>query len=81
MARAGLRALEFYDPKAKKHGQAHMQARCAIDGVYAGAEREGQLNALCDTGLGSRNTLSRVALRAWKRFGTRTESSRTCTSA
>ncbi|TFK54893.1 dipeptidyl-peptidase III [Heliocybe sulcata] len=27
MARAGLRALEFYDPKAKKHGQAHMQAR------------------------------------------------------
>lgn len=27
MARAGLRALEFYDPKAKKHLQAHMQAR------------------------------------------------------
>lgn len=27
MARAGLRALEFYDPKTKKHGQAHMQAR------------------------------------------------------
>lgn len=23
----GLRALEFYDPKRKKHGQAHMQAR------------------------------------------------------
>ncbi|KZT26206.1 aflatoxin-detoxifizyme [Neolentinus lepideus HHB14362 ss-1] len=30
MARAGLRALEFYDPKAGKHGQAHMQARLGI---------------------------------------------------
>lgn len=30
MARAGLRALEFYDPKARKHGQAHMQARMGI---------------------------------------------------
>jgi hypothetical protein len=28
MARAGLRALEYYDPEAKKHQQAHMQARC-----------------------------------------------------
>jgi len=27
MARAGLRALEFYDPVTRKHGQAHMQAR------------------------------------------------------
>jgi hypothetical protein len=28
MARAGLRALEFYDPVTQKHGQAHMmQAR------------------------------------------------------
>lgn len=27
MARAGIRALEFYDPANKKHGQAHMQAR------------------------------------------------------
>ena len=27
MARAGLRALEFYDPATRKHGQAHMQAR------------------------------------------------------
>jgi dipeptidyl-peptidase-3 len=26
----GLRALEFYDPAAKKHGQAHMQARLGI---------------------------------------------------
>ncbi|KAI9033802.1 peptidase family M49 [Phycomyces nitens] len=30
MARAGLTALEFYDPTAKKWGQAHMQARYAI---------------------------------------------------
>ena len=27
MARAGLRALQFYDPATQKHGQAHMQAR------------------------------------------------------
>ncbi|KAF9792408.1 aflatoxin-detoxifizyme [Thelephora terrestris] len=30
MVRAGIRALEFYDPVAKKHGQAHMQARLGI---------------------------------------------------
>jgi dipeptidyl-peptidase III len=30
MVRAGLRALELYDPVAKKHGQAHMQARYVI---------------------------------------------------
>ncbi|KAG8924473.1 hypothetical protein FRC02_010405 [Tulasnella sp. 418] len=30
MARAGLRGLEFWDPKAKKHLQAHMQARLGI---------------------------------------------------
>ncbi|KAK7014867.1 putative dipeptidyl peptidase [Favolaschia claudopus] len=30
MARAGVRALEFYDPTTKKHGQAHMQARLGI---------------------------------------------------
>ncbi|KAH7888205.1 peptidase family M49-domain-containing protein [Phlebopus sp. FC_14] len=30
MARAGLRALEYYDPATKKHGQAHMQARMGI---------------------------------------------------
>lgn len=30
MARAGLRALEYYDPKKQKHGQAHMQARLGI---------------------------------------------------
>lgn len=30
MARAGLRALEFFDPSTGKHGQAHMQARLGI---------------------------------------------------
>ncbi|KNZ71745.1 Dipeptidyl peptidase 3 [Termitomyces sp. J132] len=30
MARAGLRALEYYDPATQKHGQAHMQARLGI---------------------------------------------------
>ncbi|KAI9596911.1 peptidase family M49-domain-containing protein [Syncephalis fuscata] len=30
MCRAGLIGLEFYDPEAKKWGQAHMQARYAI---------------------------------------------------
>jgi len=34
MARAGLRALEFYDPKAKKHLQAHMQARMGITNFF-----------------------------------------------
>ncbi|KND04584.1 dipeptidyl-peptidase III [Spizellomyces punctatus DAOM BR117] len=34
MARAGLLALEFYDPKSKKWGQAHMQARYAILQVF-----------------------------------------------
>ena len=30
MARAGIAALEFYNPEAKKWGQAHMQARYSI---------------------------------------------------
>ncbi|OCK78914.1 dipeptidyl-peptidase III [Lepidopterella palustris CBS 459.81] len=30
MARAGVAALEFWDPKARKWGQAHMQARFSI---------------------------------------------------
>ncbi|CAO3614928.1 unnamed protein product [Cunninghamella echinulata] len=33
MARAGLAALEYFDPNAKKWGQAHMQARYAITKV------------------------------------------------
>lgn len=34
MARAGIRALEFYDPVSKKHGQAHMQARYASPALH-----------------------------------------------
>ncbi|KAI9100673.1 peptidase family M49-domain-containing protein [Phlyctochytrium arcticum] len=34
MARAGLVSLEFYDPKNKKWGQAHMQARYAILQIF-----------------------------------------------
>ncbi|KAJ3181673.1 hypothetical protein HDU87_000691 [Geranomyces variabilis] len=34
MARAGVLALEFWDPKLKKWGQAHMQARHAILKVF-----------------------------------------------
>ncbi|CAE6428523.1 unnamed protein product, partial [Rhizoctonia solani] len=34
MARAGVRALELYDPKAKKHLQAHMQARLGITNYF-----------------------------------------------
>lgn len=30
MSWAGLRALEYYDPKTRKHGQAHMRARFGI---------------------------------------------------
>jgi len=30
MARAGIAALEFWDPKSRKWGQAHMQARYSI---------------------------------------------------
>ncbi|CAE6522086.1 unnamed protein product [Rhizoctonia solani] len=34
MARAGVRALELYDPKAGKHLQAHMQARLGITNYF-----------------------------------------------
>lgn len=30
MARAGIRALEWYNPTTKTHGQAHMEARLGI---------------------------------------------------
>jgi hypothetical protein len=29
----GVRALEFYDPKARKHLQAHMQARLVVKNI------------------------------------------------
>lgn len=35
MARAGLTAVEFWDPKSQKWGQAHMQARFSILKVLA----------------------------------------------
>ena len=34
MARAGIVALEFWDPKSRKWGQAHMQARYSILKVF-----------------------------------------------
>ncbi|KAK4506981.1 hypothetical protein PRZ48_000715 [Zasmidium cellare] len=34
MARAGLAALQFWDPNSRRHGQAHMQARFAILKVF-----------------------------------------------
>ncbi|KAI8808913.1 peptidase family M49-domain-containing protein [Cladochytrium replicatum] len=40
MARAGLLALEFYDPATKKHGQAHMQGRFAILRVMLAAGQD-----------------------------------------
>ncbi|GAA5805626.1 hypothetical protein HPULCUR_011147 [Helicostylum pulchrum] len=40
MARAGLTALEFYNPTAKKWGQAHMQARYAIMTIMLNAGQD-----------------------------------------
>ncbi|KAI8050556.1 peptidase family M49-domain-containing protein [Syncephalis plumigaleata] len=40
MCRAGLVGLEFYDPEAKKWGQAHMQARYAILRVLLNAGQD-----------------------------------------
>ncbi|KZF26332.1 dipeptidyl-peptidase III [Xylona heveae TC161] len=37
MARAGIVALEFWDPKSRKWGQAHMQARFSILQTFLGA--------------------------------------------
>ncbi|OQO05129.1 hypothetical protein B0A48_08149 [Cryoendolithus antarcticus] len=40
MARAGIAALQFWDPNARKWGQAHMQARYAILQVFLSAGNE-----------------------------------------
>ena len=40
MARAGLAALEFWDPKSRKWGQAHMQARFSILRTFLDAGKE-----------------------------------------
>lgn len=37
MARAGIAALQFWDPNSRKWGQAHMQARYAILQVFISA--------------------------------------------
>ena len=40
MARAGIAALEFWDPKSRKWGQAHMQARFSILQTFLAAGKE-----------------------------------------
>ncbi|KAL1637993.1 hypothetical protein SLS58_009110 [Diplodia intermedia] len=40
MARAGVAALEFWDPKSRKWGQAHMQARYSILRTFLNAGKE-----------------------------------------
>lgn len=40
MARAGIAALEFWDPKSKKWGQPHMQARFSILQTFLAAGKE-----------------------------------------
>lgn len=40
MARAGVAALQFWDPNSRKWGQAHMQARFAILQVFLSAGKE-----------------------------------------
>ncbi|KAF2722797.1 dipeptidyl-peptidase III [Polychaeton citri CBS 116435] len=40
MARAGIAALQFWDPAARKWGQAHMQARFAILQTFLSAGKE-----------------------------------------
>lgn len=40
MARAGVAALEFWDPKSRKWGQAHMQARFSILRTFLGAGKD-----------------------------------------
>jgi len=59
MARAGLRALEFYDPVTQKHGQTHMQARLGITQhlIYSGIVR---LEEVRDANGGLENLYVRV---------------------
>ena len=40
MARAGITALEFWDPKSRKWGQPHMQARFSILRTFMGRTRD-----------------------------------------
>jgi dipeptidyl-peptidase III len=40
MARAGIASLEFWDPKSRKWGQAHMQARFSILRTFLDAGKE-----------------------------------------
>lgn len=65
MARAGLRALEFYDPATKKHGQAHMQAR-----YVHGVDSETILLTDLNEDWVSLNISSNRALPVWKRSET-----------
>ena len=58
MARAGFNALQFFEPKTKKWGQAHMHARFALmnvmlrdgDGVLALNEKNGEWTFKLDRG-------------------------------
>ena len=47
MARAGIAALEFWDPKSRKWGQAHMQARFSILQCFLDAKSDGD-KTFCD---------------------------------
>lgn len=51
MARAGLRALEFYDPTTKKHGQAHMQARYVPLPLLSPSQRPQRAHAAVSLGI------------------------------
>lgn len=69
MARAGLRALEYYDPATQKHGQAHMQARWGRNGAQF-------LDRMLMSSLGSesRNTWSIQASHGLRKFVVLTDS-------
>lgn len=65
VARAGLRALEYYDPRTKSHGQAHMQARLGITQhlVSSGIAR---LEKIRDKDGKLENAYVRVSGHAWQ---------------